>query len=151
MSDKLERTIDIEATPEEVYDVLTNPYCLGEWVTIQDKLVEAPEPPLKKGDCVVQQMKVVGKKFEVSWDVEVADRPSKVRWAGNGPMGSVARATYELEPNGNGGTKFSYTNEYEMPGGPVGKMAGKAMNSASGKEADATLKRLKEFVEKKNG
>ena len=148
---KLERTIEIDASPEEVYDVLTDPNCLGEWVTIQDRLVSAPDPPLEKGDCVVQQMKVVGKKFEVSWDVEVAERPSKVRWTGSGPMGSKARATYELSSNGNGGTKFSYTNEYDMPGGPVGKMAGKAMTSASGKEADATLKRLKEFVEKKKG
>ena len=147
----LERTIEIDASPEEVYDVLTDPRCLGEWVTIQDELVSAPDPPLEKGDCIVQQMKVVGKKFKVSWDVEVADRPNKVRWTGKGPMGSKARATYELSSNGNGGTKFSYTNEYDMPGGPVGKMAGKAMTSASGKEADATLKRLKEFVEKKKG
>lgn len=148
---KLERTIDIDASPEDVYDVLTDPNCLGEWVTIQDELVSAPEPPLEKGDCIVQQMKVVGKKFKVSWDVEIADRPKKVRWTGNGPMGSKARATYELSSNGNGGTKFSYLNEYDMPGGPVGKMAGKAMTSASGKEADSTLKRLKEFVEKKKG
>lgn len=144
---KLERTIDIEAPPEEVYDVLTDPNCLGEWVTIQEELVSAPDPPLSEGDCVVQKMKVVGKSFEVSWDVEVADRPSKVQWAGNGPMGSVARATYVLEPNGNGGTKFSYTNEYDVPGGPVGKVAGRALVSASGGEADATLKRLKDFIE----
>lgn len=148
---KLERTIEIDASPEDVYDVLTDPKCLGEWVTIQEELVEAPEPPLEKGDCVVQRMKVVGKSFEVSWDVEVADRPSKVRWSGGGPMGSTARATYELEPNGNGGTKFSYTNEYDVPGGPVGKMAGRALVSASGGEADATLKRLKDFVERKHG
>lgn len=144
---KLERTIDIDARPEEVYDVLTNPYCLGEWVTIQEELVEAPEPPLKEGDCVVQKMKVVGRKFDVSWDVEVADRPNRVRWSGNGPMGSAARATYDLEPNGDGGTRFSYTNEYEVPGGPVGKVAGRALVSASGKEADATLERLKAFIE----
>ena len=148
---KLERTIEIDASPEVVYDVLTDPNCLGEWVTIQEKLVEAPDPPLEPGDCVVQQMKVVGKKFNVSWDVKVADRPKKVSWSGKGPMGSVAHATYELESNGNGGTRFSYTNEYDMPGGPVGKMAGKAMTSASGKEADATLKRLKEFIEGNHG
>ena len=95
-------------------------------------------------------MKVVGKSFEVSWDVEVADRPKKVRWSGDGPMGSKARATYELSSNGNGGTKFSYTNEYDVPGGPIGKVAGKALVSASGGEADATLKRLKEFIESKD-
>jgi carbon monoxide dehydrogenase subunit G len=148
---KLERTIDIDASPEEVYDVLTDPNCLGEWVTIQDKLVEAPEPPLEEGDCLVQQMKMVGRKFKVSWDVEVADRPNKVRWSGKGPMGSKARATYELSSNGNGGTRFAYTNEYDLPGGPVGRMAGRAMSSASGKEADATLDRLKKFVEKQKG
>jgi carbon monoxide dehydrogenase subunit G len=146
---KLERTIEIDASPEAVYDVLTDPNCLGEWVTIQEELVEAPDPPLEKGDCVVQRMKVVGKRFEVSWDVEVAERPKKVRWSGKGPMGSVARATYELESNGNGGTRFSYTNEYDVPGGPIGKVAGRALVQASGGEADATLKRLKKFVEKK--
>jgi carbon monoxide dehydrogenase subunit G len=148
---KLERTIEIDASPEHVYDVLTDPNCLGEWVTIQEELVEAPDPPLEKGDCVVQKMKVVGRSFEVSWDVEVADRPKKVRWTGDGPMGSKARATYNLEPNGNGGTRFSYTNEYDVPGGPVGKVAGRALVSASGGEADATLARLKEFVERKHG
>ena len=146
---KLEREIEIDAPPEEVYDVLTDPNCLGEWVTIQDELVSAPDPPLEKGDCVVQKMKVVGRSFEVSWDVEVADRPKKVQWAGNGPMGSVARATYVLAPNGDGGTKFSYTNEYDVPGGPVGKVAGRALVSASGGEADATLDRLKKFIEKR--
>lgn len=146
---KLERTIEIDAPPEEVYDVLTDPNCLGQWVTIQDELVSAPDPPLEKGDCVVQKMKVVGRSFEVSWDVEVADRPKRVRWSGSGPMGSVARATYVLEPNGDGGTRFSYTNEYEVPGGPVGKVAGRALVSASGGEADATLKRLKDFVERR--
>ena len=80
----------------------------------------------------------------------MADRPNRVRWSGGGPMGSKARATYELEPNGNGGTRFSYLNEYDLPGGPVGKIAGRALVSASGGEADATLKRLKEFVEKKH-
>ena len=146
---KLERTIDIDASPEVVYDVLTDPNCLGEWVTIQEELVEAPDPPLEKGDCVVQRMKVVGRRFEVAWDVEVADRPSKVRWSGKGPMGSAARATYELESNGNGGTRFSYTNEYDLPGGPIGKLAGRALTSTSGREADATLKRLKDFVERR--
>ena len=148
---KLERTIEIDAAPEDVYDVLTDPNCLGEWVTIQEELVSAPDPPLSEGDCVVQKMKVVGKSFEVSWDVEVADRPSKVQWSGNGPMGSVARATYVLSDNGNGGTRFSYTNEYDVPGGPVGKVAGRALVSASGGEADATLARLKQFVERKHG
>jgi carbon monoxide dehydrogenase subunit G len=147
---KLERTIEIEASPEDVYDKLADPSCLGEWVTIQDKLLSAPDGLVEKGDCVVQQMKVAGKKFKVSWDVEVADRPSKVRWTGRGPMGTKARATYELSPNDNGGTRFHYTNEYDLPGGPIGRMAGKAFTGASGSEADKTLGRLKKLIESRS-
>jgi carbon monoxide dehydrogenase subunit G len=144
---KLERTIEIDASPEDVYDTLADPSCLGEWVTIQDELVSAPDGLVKKGDEVVQRMKVAGKKFDVAWDVEVADRPSKVRWTGRGPMGTKARATYELSPNGNDGTRFHYTNEYDLPGGPLGKLAGRAFSAASGHEADRTLRRLKKLIE----
>jgi carbon monoxide dehydrogenase subunit G len=146
----LERTIDIDAPPEEVYDVLTDPQRLGDWVTIQDELLEAPEAPVQKGDSIVQRMKVAGKKFDVKWEVEIADRPNRVRWSGGGPMGSTARATYDLDSNGNGGTRFSYANEYDVPGGPLGKVVGKALVAASGSEADATLERLKKLIEKGN-
>jgi carbon monoxide dehydrogenase subunit G len=145
---KLERTIEINATPEEVYDKLADPSCLGEWVTIQDKLLSAPDRLVDKGDEIVQRMKVARKKFDVTWDVEVADRPNKVRWSGKGPMGTHARATYEIEPNGNGGTRFHYTNEYDLPGGPLGRVVGRALSNTSGKEADATLARLKKLIEK---
>jgi carbon monoxide dehydrogenase subunit G len=144
---KLERTIEIDAKPEEVYDVLMDPQRLGDWVTIHDELVDAPDAPLEKGDSLVQKMKVAGKKFKVSWDVDVADRPSDISWSGDGPMGSKARATYRLEPNGNGGTRFHYKNEYDVPGGPLGKAVGKALLLAAGGEADATLARLKKVIE----
>ena len=144
---KLEREIHIDASPEAVYDKLMDPACLGEWVTIQDELEEAPEGDLKKGDTLVQRMKVAGQKFRLRWEVLQADRPSKAVWRGKGPFGTKAKATYELASNG-GGTTFSYTNEYDLPGGAAGKLAGRAVMGASGKEADRTLERLKKLIEK---
>ena len=148
---KLEREIQIDATPEAVYDKLTDPDCLGEWVTVQDELEEAPSGNVEKGDTLVQRMKVAGQKFRIKWHVDEADRPSRVVWTGKGPLGSTARATYEIESlNGNGCT-FSYTNEYDLPGGPAGKLAGRAIVGASGGEADRSLERLKALVENSNG
>ena len=144
---KLEREIDIEASPDAVYDVLTDPRCLGEWVTIQEALEDAPDGDLEPGDTLRQRMKVAGKRFRLSWTVVEADRPSRVVWEGEGPMGSKAKAVYELTADGDGGTRFSYLNEYALPGGPAGKLAGRAILKASGKEADRTLERLKELVE----
>ncbi len=51
-----------------------------------------------------------------------------------------------LEPNGSG-TRFSYVNEYSLPGGPLGSMAGPMVRRVTGKEVDATLRKLKEVLE----
>jgi uncharacterized protein YndB with AHSA1/START domain len=144
---KLEREITIDASPEAVYDKLTDPDCLGEWVTVQDELEEAPDRNVEPGDTLVQRMKIAGQKFRVKWHVDEADRPSRVVWTGKGPFGTKARAEYEIKANGGDGCTFSYMNEYELPGGAAGKLAGKAIAGASGSEADRTLKRLKKLVE----
>jgi carbon monoxide dehydrogenase subunit G len=147
---KLEREIHIDAPPETVYDTLMDPDCLGSWVTIQDELLQAPEGDLDKGDELVQRCKVAGQRFKLRWKVEQANRPHKTIWNGRGPLGSRARVTYDLAEN-DGGTRFTYTNEYELPGGVAGRIAGRAVVGASGKEADRTLARLKKLIEKKKG
>ena len=144
---KLEREIHIDAPAEEVYDTLTDPDCLGEWVTVQDELEEAPSGNVEKGDTLVQRMKVAGQKFRIKWHVDEADRPSRIVWTGKGPMGTKAKATYEIRTNGGDGCTFCYINEYDLPGGPVGKLAGSAIAGASGSEADRSLERLKNLIE----
>jgi uncharacterized protein YndB with AHSA1/START domain len=144
---KLERQIDIAASPERVYDVLADPSCLGEWVTIQEELEEAPSGDLRAGHKLRQRMKVAGQRFRLHWTVVEADRPTRIVWEGRGPMGTKAKAVYELRSNGDSATHFSYLNEYELPGGFAGKIAGRAVQAASGREADKTLKRLKKLFE----
>ena len=143
---KLEREIHIDADPAVVYDKLMDPNCLGQWVTIQDELLEAPDGDLEKGDELVQRCKVAGQRFKLRWKVEKAERPRKTIWTGRGPLGSKARVTYDLAAN-DGGTDFTYTNEFDLPGGPAGKLAGRAILGASGREADRTLERLKKLIE----
>jgi carbon monoxide dehydrogenase subunit G len=145
---KLEREIEIDASPEAVYDKLTDPNCLGEWVSVHDSLEEAPSRNVEKGDTLVQRLKVAGQKFRIRWHVDEASRPHRVVWTGKGPMGTKARATYEISKNGGAGCLFTYVNEYDLPGGPAGKLAGRAVGAASGKEADRSLRKLKELVER---
>ena len=143
---KLERDIHIDAEPEKVYATLMDPDCLGDWVSIQEELLEAPDGDLQTGSVLVQKCRVAGQKFKLKWKVESADRPNKTVWKGRGPLGSKAKVTYDLAEN-DGGTRFTYTNEYSLPGGPIGKIAGRAVVGASGTEADKTLKRLKKLIE----
>ena len=148
---KLEREIEIDAPPDVVYDVVADPDCLGEWVTIQEELEEAPEGDLEPGSRLRQRMKIAGQRFRLSWTVVEAERPTRIVWNGRGPMGTSAKAIYELRRDGDGRTTFSYLNEYALPGGVAGRLAGRAISAASGREADRTLRRLKKLVEARAG
>jgi uncharacterized protein YndB with AHSA1/START domain len=148
---KLEREIEILAPPDAVYDVVSDPGCLGEWVTIQEELEEAPAGDLTTGSTLRQRMKVAGQRFHLSWTVVEAARPSRIVWEGRGPMGSKAKAIYEIASGDGGASRFSYLNEYTLPGGAAGKLAGRVIRGASGREADRTLKRLKKLVEARAG
>ena len=144
---KVERSTDIAAPPERVYEVVMNPRCLEDWVTIHHHLEDAPDGELAKGSELTQCLKLAGQKFKVHWEVVEDDCPRRVVWEGKGPVRSKARVIYELEPNGEG-TRFSYTNEYDLPGGMVGRIAGRSVSRVATKETDATLQRLKRLIEK---
>jgi carbon monoxide dehydrogenase subunit G len=143
---KVEHNAVIDAAPDVLFDVVTDPTRLEDWVTIHDDLVEAPPGELQVGSELTQQLRLAGRCFTVHWTVVESDRPRRVVWKGRGPIHSQASVTYELEPNGDG-TRFSYTNDYHLPGGPIGKMAGPLVARVTKKELEASLERLRKLVE----
>jgi uncharacterized protein YndB with AHSA1/START domain len=148
MPEAVHESVDLAATPEEVWDRLMNPCFLEEWVSAHREIEELPDLPLREGSTFTQKLGVGPVKFKVDWEVLEADKPTLARWLGRGPGGAEAKITYRLEPDGNGGTRFRYENDYELPGGPVGRTAGKAVGSAAGKrEARKSMKKLAEYFE----
>jgi len=143
---KVERSIEIAAPPAAVYEVIMDPSRLEDWVTVHAALHHAPDT-LIEGSELAQSIKVAGQKFKVEWHVVKADAARAVEWEGRGPMGTNARVAYELEDRPNG-TCFHYTNEYDFPGGPLGKLGAKAFERTAGKEADKTLENLKGLLER---
>lgn len=142
---KVERTSELRVPPGELYDVLMDPQRLGEWVSIHEQVEDAPRQ-LRKGSTMTQRLKVAGQRFTVRWTVKTADRPHHVVWEGEGPAGTSARCTYDLERTDDG-TRFTYLNEYEIPGGAAGKFAGRAVSSVAGKEVERSIERLRAMVE----
>ena len=144
---KVERSIEIAAPPAEVYEVVMDPHRLEDWVTVHAGLHDAPDR-LTKGSELSQSIKVAGQTFKVDWLVVKADAPSAVEWEGRGPMGTKARVAYGLGGTAGGSTRFNYVNEYDFPGGPLGKLGARAFERTARKEAERTLEKLKGLLER---
>jgi carbon monoxide dehydrogenase subunit G len=143
---RVERTAHIAAPPKDVYDIVMDPNRLADWVTIHDHLEGSPRTPLKKGSELTQSLKLAGRKFKVHWRVVENEPCEHVVWEGRGPLASHARVEYRFASN-EGATNFSYVNEYDLPGGPLGRVAGRAVSRVTQKEVDGSLQRLKQLVE----
>ena len=143
---KVEREVHIDAPPQTIYEVIMDAQRLGDWVTIHQGLEDAPGGTLRKGSTLTQRLKLAGRSFKVHWKVVENDRAERVVWEGEGPVRSRAKVIYDLTADGEG-TRFSYTNEYHLPGGALGKMAGPAVRRITGGELDRSLEALKHLFE----
>jgi acetyl-CoA C-acetyltransferase len=143
---KVERTVEIAAAPEEVYDLIADPERLGEWVTIHQYVDGEVPDELVEGAKMAQCLRLAGRNFKVKWTVVESDRPHRLVWEGRGPVRSKAKVVNTLTPTDTG-TRFSYLNEYSLPGGPLGNMAGPMVRRVTTGEVDKTLQKLKELLE----
>jgi uncharacterized protein YndB with AHSA1/START domain len=140
-------SIQIDASPEQVWAVVMDPARLKDWVTIHRRLHEAPDGPPRAGDEMVQTLHLRGANFKVHWELAACDAPTHAEWHGRGPARSKAETEYRLTEI-DGGTRFDYRNEFKPPLGPLGAVASRAIvGGLPLREADASLRRLKALVE----
>ena len=140
-------SVVLAAAPQEVWDTIMDPSRLELWVTAHDSVKDVDPGPVQEGEKFIQKLRLAGKSFKVEWCVTETDEPRLARWVGDGPAGSTARVCYQLHEE-DGGTRFDYVNEFELPGGALGKAAGGLLSAAPGKrEAQASLERLRRLLE----
>jgi uncharacterized protein YndB with AHSA1/START domain len=145
----VEASIRIAAPPSDVWKIVMDPACLGEWVTIHRKLVHADDGPPRVGYTMDQQIHMRGVSLEVHWEL-VDCRPGELAvWQGRGPARSHAHSEYILEADGDGGTRFDYRNDFRPPLGPVGALVSRALvGGMPEREAKRTLERLRAHLER---
>ncbi len=146
MSEGIEQSIDLGTTREQLWDLLMDPNRLGEWVGPHRSIKDVPDLPLGEGDRFRQKLGFGPISFKVKWEVVQLNKPEFTRWVGTGPGGSRAEVVYTLsELEGGAGTRFDYCNDYELPGGVMGRAAKRAFSSATGaREARKSLQRLQD-------
>ena len=142
-------TIDIDMPPQKVWEFVMDPTKAAQWVTIHRGLKDHDGGTPRQGYRMDQRLCLRGVNFDVHWQLSEVDAPWYELWEGRGPARSRARIVDRLSDNGNGGTHFDYENEFHAPFGPLGAVATRALTGGvPQREADASLKRLKEILER---
>jgi uncharacterized membrane protein len=141
-------SIEIDALPEDVYDLVLDPARLDEWVTIHRRVNSRDAGKPREGYEMNQTLCLRGANFKVSWTLTEASRPDHATWEGRGPAHSYARTSYSLRPANGGKTRFEYENEFKAPGGILGAAASRMLiGGVPEREAKRSLQRLKALLE----
>jgi uncharacterized protein YndB with AHSA1/START domain len=142
-------SIDIAASPQEVWDTVMDAERLSDWVTIHRRLRYHDDGPPRVGYRMDQQLHLRGVSIDVHWHLAECTPTRHAVWNGRGPARSRARTEYTLLPVPDGGTRFDYRNEFHAPLGPVGALASRALvGGMPQREAARTLERLRTLIER---
>jgi uncharacterized protein YndB with AHSA1/START domain len=142
-------SIEIDAPIELVWETIMDPSRLGEWVTIHREANTLSPNPQARGARMDQVLHIRGVSFKVHWTLVNVNPPRSAQWSGRGPARSEARIRYDLSADGQGSTRFQYTNEFRTPGGVVGNVASRVIvGGVSEREAHSSLDRLKALLER---
>jgi len=139
-------SIDIDASVQDVWDVATDVGRMGEWVSIHRDFPESAPTELAVGTKFKQTLSVAGTPFGVEWTATEVDGPQTLTWQGAGPAGSTAHTRYSLATE-NGGTRFTYENDFKLPAGKVGEAAAGVVAGQAEREANDSLAKLKQLIE----
>ena len=141
-------SIDIDAPPDRVYDLMLDADRLHEWVTIHRKVNRVDDGEPREGFEMDQTLCLRHANFKVHWTLTEADRPYAATWEGRGPAHSYARTSYRLKDLDGGRTRFEYENEFKAPGGFLGAAASRVIvGGVPEREANRSLQNLKALLE----
>ncbi len=140
--------IQIDAPPRRVWEIVLDPERLGDWVTIHRHLGRHDSGPPRQGFKMTQTLSLRGAPFRVKWELVRCEELRVAEWHGAGPAGSRAETEYRLAER-DGGTRFSYRNEFHPPLGLLGRVAERAIaGDVPRVVTQKTLARLKTLCER---
>ena len=144
---RIERAIDIDRTPEEVFALLTDLDRLQEWATVAGDTRDVSSRPIRNGTTFTQVMRVLGRELETEWRVDELNAPHHVAYSATAPGGGEL-AMRQTVIAVDGRSRVELQIDYQLPGGFIGELIDRAyVEGHNEREAERSLQNLKGLLE----
>ena len=144
---RIEVSVDIGASPEVVWDFVSNLRRIPEWIEDTLAMLTVEPEPAQQGTVYRERSRIVGPLSQVTtWKISEFDAPRFQKHDGQVPMMASTSVSFGLEPSP-AGTKFTLVFEY-TPGNPLSSLSDRLFvrkNLESGFQR--SLENLKRLVE----
>ncbi|MCP2289193.1 SRPBCC family protein [Nocardia amikacinitolerans] len=135
----IEATKDVNATPEALWAVVSDPQTWDKWFTIHERFMEEPPTVLAEGSKLVAKIVMLGMANKLEWTIKAVEAPNKLTLGGTGMAGVKTEFTFDIQPKGAGST-IVVSGDFE--GALIKGALGKAVEKDGIKQLDKSLEQL---------
>ena len=122
--------VEVEAPPERVWEVVSNPANLPHWDRHIVRVTGVPEEGLAQGVAYVTEMRFVAVHAKVAAEVLEWEPPRRSAIRLSGLIDATVTST--VEPLGDGRSRLEHIVEYRFRGGPFGDLAARSLRLVGG-------------------
>jgi uncharacterized protein YndB with AHSA1/START domain len=117
----------VEASPQEVWEVVSDAHNLPLWNRHIREVHGVPEHGLKEGSKYWTRVSFLGVSVRVDAEVEEVDPPRFSRIRLTGPLEATVRTW--INPAGSGRSRLEHEVDYHLRGGPVGELVARGLRA----------------------
>lgn len=147
---KIKKSVDINASRDEVFDLLTDLDKLPGWSTITLETHGTPRQPIEEGDTFTQTLRVLGQSLEAQWRVVHLSKGRKVAYETSVPGGGRMDMSQTIS-DGDGVSRVEFEVDYDRPDDVEALLEGEVAERRNERELDHSLQNLKELAESRSG
>jgi uncharacterized membrane protein len=139
---ELEKAIQIDASPEEVYDLWSN---YENFPRFMSHVIEVRDLGRSRSHWVVRGP--AGREFEWNSVLTEQSRPYRLAWRSEPDAGIGHSGSVQFEPE-RGGTRVTVRMSYSPPLGAIGEGIARLLGADPGRQMDDDLARMKALIER---
>jgi uncharacterized membrane protein len=147
---KIKKTVDINASSDDVFDLLTDLDALPAWSTITVETHGTPRKPIEEGDTFTQTLRVLGRSLEAQWRVVTLSDRRKLAYeasvAGGGRMEMSQSIT-----DSDGVSRVEFEVDYDLPDDVAALLESDVAERRNERELEHSLHNLKDLAEARSG